>query len=316
MKTYTDFILASLLLLAEAIAFLFSSIMLIGSYDAQAQESDARIAAIVNPAQSNGIHVGDVMARKVVIETSPPYQISRNALPMKGVSRNGIELADIQVATHQRGKKTLYEIALRYQVFASASVPTVMQLPAEEFALTGGPKALAIQLPTWRFWFSPLVVADITTAKDNLQPQYRPSLIDTSAHRSRLAVFIGLLVVGLLGLVYVNADRRWLPFMGGAFAQAHRKLKRLPRNAAQEKQALLALHQAFNQMYGSNLFAQDISQFVAAHPGFAKVKADIESFFEQSNRVLFGHAQQDSAQFIRHLTALSKRLRDCERGVA
>ncbi len=316
MKTFTDFILASLLLLAEVIAFLVSSIVLIGPPGAQAQESDARIAAIINPAHSNGIHVGDVMARKVVIETSSPYQLSKSALPMKGVSRNGIELADIQVATSQQGKKTQYEVALRYQVFASASVPTVMQLPAEEFALTGGPKALSVPLPAWRFWFSPLVVADITTAKDNLQPQYRPSLIDTSAHRFRLAAFIGLLAVGLLGLVYVNADRRWLPFMGGAFAQAHRKLKRLPKNAGQEKQALLALHQAFNQLYGSNLFARDIAQFIAAHPAFSKVKADIEIFFEHSNHVLFGHAQHDSAQFINNLTALSKRLRDCERGVA
>jgi len=291
-------------------------ILLLGIASAQAQEADARIVTITNPIQSIGIRIGDVMERKVLIETSSSYQLSRIALPMKGVSQYGIELEDIQVKTTQQGKKALHEIALRYQVFASASAPVVMQLPTEEFALTGGPQALSVRLPVWRFWFSPLVVANISIAKDNLQPQYQPPLIDSSAHRSLLAVFFGLLMTGLVGLIYINVDRRWLPFMGGAFAQAHRNLKKLPRNAAQEKKALFYLHQAFNKVYGANLFAPDVARFIEAHPGFAKVKSGIETFFEKSNKSLFAHETRDSAQFINDLIAFSKNLRDCERGVA
>ena len=298
------------------IQWMVAGILLLGVSSVQAQEVDARIAAIANPPQSNGIRIGDVMNRQVVIETRSPYQLSKTALPMKGVSQNGIELADIQVRTTQQGNKTFYGIALRYQVFASASTPAVMQLPAEEFALTGGPRALTVKLPGWRFWYSPLVVADITTAKGNLQPQYSPSLIDASAHRYRLAVFLGLLFTGLLGLIYINADRRWLPFMGGAFAQAYRRLKKLPRTAAQEKMALFTLHQAFNKVYGANLFGPDIARFVEAHPEFARVKTRIETFFEQSNQSLFAQASHDSVQFINDLVAFSKSLRDCERGVA
>jgi len=160
------------------------------------------------------------------------------------------------------------------------------------------------------------VVANISIAKDNLQPQYQPPLIDSSAHRSLLAVFFGLLMTGLVGLIYINVDRRWLPFMGGAFAQAHRNLKKLPRNAAQEKKALFYLHQAFNKVYGANLFAPDVARFIEAHPGFAKVKSGIETFFEKSNKSLFAHETRDSAQFINDLIAFSKNLRDCERGVA
>jgi mxaA protein len=285
-------------------------------HTAMAQEPAARILKIINPSHSNSIHIGDIMERKVVIEASTPYQISRAALPIKGTRQEGIELADIQISSTQRGEKTLYEIVLRYQVFANAITPTVMQLPAENFALTGGPQALSVKLPCWRFWFAPLVVADINTAKDNLQPQYKPTLINPSAHQYRLAVFLGLLLTGLLGLVYINADRRWLPFMNGAFAQAHRKIKRLPNTPAKEKQALLSLHQAFNKVYGANLFAPDLAQFIAAHPEFAEVRAEIETFFEQSNKSLFAQASHDHTKFISDLVALSKRLRDCERGVA
>jgi mxaA protein len=286
------------------------------SHTAIAQESAARILKIINPSHSNGIHIGDIMERKVVIEASIPYQISRAALPVKGTRQEGIELTNIQISTTQHDQKTLYEIALRYQVFAHAATPVVMQMPAETFALTGGPQALSVKLPGWRCWFAPLVVADIHTAKDNLQPQYKPSLINSSAHQYRLAVFLGLLLTGLLGLVYINADRRWLPFMNGPFAQAHRRIKRLPNTPAKEKQALISLHQAFNKVYGANLFAPDLAQFIAAHPEFAEVRAEIETFFEQSNKSLFAQASHDHAQFIADLIAFSKRLRDCERGVA
>lgn len=296
--------------------FILSGCLMLVVHAALAQEPAAKVLTLINPVQSIGIRIGDVMQRKVVIEVNAPYQISRSALPMKGGSQNGIELADIKIDTTQRELKTVYEIALRYQVFASAPVPAVMQLPPEEFALTGGPQALSIKLPVWRFWFSPLVVADINTAKDNMQPQSRPSPVDLSGHRYRLALFLGLLITGLGGLIYINADRRWLPFMNGAFAQAHRNIKQLPRTPAQEKQALLSLHQAFNRVYGANLFAQDIAKFIAAHPEFAKVKSGIEAFFEQSNRSLFAQEEHDSAQFINDLTAFSKALRDCERGVA
>lgn len=284
--------------------------------NAMGQESDARILRLANPSQSIGVHIGDVLDRKIEIEVRQPYQLSRNTFPAKGSSRNNIELADIKVDTAQREHKNIYTIDLRYQVFANASVPGVMQLPAEELALTGGTKAMSIKIPTWRFWFSPLVAANVTHAKENLQPQYKPALVDTSGQQQRLAVFIALLFSGLAGLIYVNADRRWLPFMNGAFAQAHRNLKNLPKDQTQGKKALLYMHQAFNKVYGANLFAGDIRLFLAAHPEFAAQETAIEAFFEHSNRSLFATHHQDNAQFIKELISLSRNLRDCERGVA
>lgn len=284
---------------------------------AHAAEQAARIVRLADPVHSTAIHIGDIMERKVVLEAPAPYQLSRSALPLKGANRDGIELADLQIEKQENSQTNRYTVTLRYQVFGHASAPSVMTLPAESFALTGGPQGLALKIPAWRFWYAPLAVANIATAKGNLQPQFKPTPVATEAHRTRLYGFLALLIASALALLYYNADSRWLPFMNGAFAQAHRRLKRLPKHDAQAwKQALWAVHEAFNKVHGSNLFAAEIGSFVARHPEFVRARADIESFFAQSSRALFADAPQDVPAFMQTMTALSKRLRDCERGAA
>ena len=289
--------------------------LLLGTSGLQAQEADARIVSIDNPAQSNGVRIGDVLKRTVTLDISPPYQVSKNAFPMKGSNQDGMELVDFKLETTRNGQSTRYRLDYSYQVFANARMPTVMQLPAEKLVLTGGPKALSINVPAWHFWFSPLVNGNILTAKANLQPQHKPELVDIDTHRTLLTGFIGLLIASLAAAIYFNADRRWLPFMGGAFAQAHRRIKHLSGRLGGEKKALMYLHQAFNQVHGSNLFARDIETFLAAHPGYARMRKEIVDFFQISNKALFAAPPNDAAAFTRELVILSKALRDCERGL-
>lgn len=291
-----------------------SFMALLLSHGAIGQEAEVRTLKVVNPPQATGIHIGDVLDRELEVRVSAPYQISQQALPLKGLVRDGIELADIQIdplADHAG-----YRIKLRYRVFASAHLPTLMALPAESFALTGGEKALSVKLPAWPFWFSPLVPADIQDTREHLIPQFKPSLVEVAPHQLRLAVLSVLLAIGLLGLLYINAHSNWLPFMNGAFAQAHHRLKKLPRKQASVKAALAQMHQAFNRVHGGTLFEGEIAGFLEKHPQFRRLAADIEQFFRRSNQALFGEAIPDSAQFIGELTTLSKRLRDCERRVS
>lgn len=280
-----------------------------------AQESEMKILSVSNPLNSNGIQMGDVLNRTIKIEANATYQLPKTSLPMKGENRNGIELRDISVQTTKHGDKNTYTLALSYQVFVSSAKPIVMQLPDEHIMLIGGAKSLSIDIPVWKFWYSPLVSEGITNAKDNLQPQSRPALIDLNTHLTRLWISLALLITGIVGLIYVNADKRWLPFMNGSFAQAHRNIKKLPENRASDKNALMFMHQAFNEIYGANLFANELGQFLAANPKFLKLKEDITTFFEQSNTSLFANQQVVGAQYTKNLIVLSKRLRDCERGI-
>jgi mxaA protein len=82
-----------------------------------------------------------------------------------------------------------------------------------------------------------------------------------------------------------------------------------------EKQALVYIHQAFNQHYGANIFPRDIEHFLTLRPSFRKMKDSIEAFFDASNKSLYATEPRNSAEVISNLVLLSKQLRDCERGV-
>lgn len=277
--------------------------------------ANANILNIINPAKSVNVQIGDVLHREVEIAVANPGLINKNAFPVKGTNQNGIELVDVKVTSVKRDSKTIYNFKLSYQVFSYSAKPVVMQLPAEHIAVTSGNSAASVDIPAWHFWYSPMVPAGITNAKENMQPQLRPTLINLQSHTNSLIALLVMLLVGFVGLVYVNADKQWLPFMNGAFAQAHRKIKKLDKNQAGEQKALLHMHQAFNQTHGANLFANDIKDFVAKHPVFAALETEIAQFFERSNATLFGTQTHDSAQLINEMIALSKALRTCERGI-
>lgn len=308
------------------LAGLLAVILTINAVYALAQQASSansgapKILSISNLSANYGVHIGDKLSRKIVLEVPAPYQLSSSALPKKGTKTLGIELVEVDVTTDVQKAKTIYTMNLGYQTFISVDKPTVMQLPSEKFNLTGGMKTQSLAIPAWGFWFSPLVTGDTEVALKNMQPDFKPPLLDISAHQIRLAVFLSMLVASLVALLYLNADGHWLPFMGGAFAKAHRQLKRLAKTAAiktqaEEKQAYVLIHQAFNHLYSANIFARDIEHFVTMRPGFKKMKAEIEQFFNDSNQSLYAVETRDSAQVIEKLVGLSKQLRDCERGV-
>ena len=286
--------------------------------------AEPRVLSVSNPDSSYGVHIGDKLSRKVVLEVPAPYQISNSAFPKKGTKRNGVELVDINVEIDQKKTGVLYTVNLSYQTFTDAATPKVMYLPVEKFAVSGASntdvKPKAIEVPAWGFWFSPLVTGSIETAQKNMQSEVKPPLVDIQTHQTRFAVFLNALVISLIALLYMNADGQWLPFMGGAFAKAHRQLKRLAKSSSaktsiEEKQALVYVHQAFNHHYGANIFARDIERFVTMRPAFRKMKAEIEQFFNYSNQSLYATDARNSKQVISDLVQLSKQLRDCERGV-
>lgn len=276
---------------------------------------------VTDPQFTNGVHIGDVLSRRVVVDAPTAYTLSENALPKKGSKHDGIELVDVALQSKSQSGQTQYTLQLSYQVFAVSTYPSVMHLPAEKLTLSNAAGAQTLEVPAWGFWFSPLVTGGTATAKKNLLPEFKTPLIDSRANQQRLGLFLTLLIASLGALLYINADGHWLPFMGGAFARAHRQLKRLaksskPKTAVEEKQALVYLHQAFNQHYGANIFARDVDEFVNLRPGFKGLQHEITQFFEASNQSLYDVKNRDSRQVIAQLLQLSKQLRDCERGVA
>jgi len=273
---------------------------------------NARDISIQNPSRNVGLKIGDVLTRTVSVDLPPGFRIAKSALPQKNSQQQGIELAEVTLDETSVGKAMHYTLTLRYQIFAHRAQASVLQLPEETIAATGDKQAVTITVPAWRFWLSPLAASTMASAKANVMPELPPAPIATQEHKLRLYACLALLALGLLGLLYINAERAWLPLMGGPFARAYRRLKRLPESSTQA--AYLLLHQAFNRTYGSSLFATDIPAFIAQHPRFAPLQADIEAFFQASAASLFAGRQNETGHTVKaDLLKLCRQLRDCER---
>ncbi|MPS49616.1 nonribosomal peptide synthetase MxaA [Methylobacillus sp.] len=281
---------------------------------AMAYAAEATLVSLDNPRIATGIMIGDVLERRLMIEASPPYELPKSALPLKGERVDGIELVGVALQGTKRAGNQRYEVKLSYQVFAAATKPSVMRLPALTLALGGGDAPAEVNVPAWHFWSSPLAAGNIHTARSNAQPQRKPALLDTGPER--LVIALAIFLVGVAGLVYVNADRRWLPWMGGSFAQAYRKLRKMPAQSGREAQALGYMHQAFNQVHGSTLFRRQLGEFLARHSQYRPLAQDIDSFFQRSETLLFTGENANGPALVSELQQLCRRLRDCERGVA
>lgn len=290
--------------------FLALIVWLFCTSSAYAAEYELRIA---NPERDIGYIVGDKLTRTIEIDAAAPYTLAPASLPAKGVNRHGIELRDISVTHSTAGGRSHDILQLTYQVFTSATHARKIQLPQERLYLAGEGRKLEVSIPAWSFRVSPLAAYGETRLDEDMSP-YRPPLqLDETLNLRLLWGFLVLIVITGMALLYFNGDRRWLPGMGGPFAKACRKLRRLPDEPASMPAAVMAIHEAFNAMFGANLFEADLDSFFQQHPRFAAIRSDVEEFFRLSNSVLFDSTKHPGMGTLLLLRRFCRHCRDCER---
>ncbi len=272
------------------------------------------VIQVQNPPTYAGIRLGDVLRRSLQVETDAGDTLETASLPLKGLQRQGVELR--QVTVHQQAKagKTRVTVDFEYQVFASPGQPAQWQLPTETLAFSHGGH---VALPAWRFWLMAQLPDRLHPAKPTLIAQHKAPFADTAAAQRGLQGSLLLAAVGLLVLLYRNADGRWLPswlpMMNGHFARATRTLKGLPATAQGQKQASLVLMQAFHAQFGQHMLASQVEAFVQQQPAFQSLLPQISQFFVQANAVLYGQPAPDAAAYLLQCRQLARQLRACER---
>lgn len=277
---------------------------------AETPASAVQVLSMQNPSSYAGIQIGDVLQRKVRLSVAATDKLNEDSLPLKGLLREGIELRQVQVEQQAEDNKKIYSLTLDYQVFASSGKPVQLQLPAEKITFASG---ATVDLPTWRFWLMAQLPDQLQQAKQSVIPQFKPSLLDTETPRQVLILSVFVSLIGILVLIYRNADWTWLPMMNGHFAHAYRKLKQVPASVEGQKQAALIVQNALNQRFGQQMLSHHVNAFIAQQPAFEPLANEIEAFFVQANAVLYGGQQTND--YVQQCLQLTRQLRDCERRV-
>lgn len=292
------------------LAFLLVAIPAWADTQALSKAPTVRLISMHNPALYAGIQLGDVLQRTMKVSVDASDALDESRLPLKGLQRQGIELRQLSVHSEVQQGQKIYRLVFDYQVFASPGRPLQLQLPAEQVSFNSGAQ---IALPAWRFWLMSQLPDRLQAVKSSVIAQYRPSLLalQTSQLGFALSGFFALL--GGILLLYRNADWAWLPRMNGHFAQAYRRLKRLPETPEGQKQATLLMQHAFNQHFGLQMLGQQVSVFVQQQPAFKALTADIQQFFVQANAVLYGGPLPAIHDYLQQCKTLTRQLRACER---
>jgi hypothetical protein len=275
----------------------------------------------INPGRDVGFYVGDVLQRIIILQVPKPYKLLQTSLPLTGNQKKrqnlkqGIEVHSAQLEQSTEGDYNVYKLDLTYQVFTNNVVAKPAALPPEFVKFSGNGKIFMVRIPSWSFRISPLAVFGSVKVETDMSTYRGPLLLDDSLHRYALWALLGVLGCSLLGLLYIVGNSAWLPRMGGPFARAMRDLRKLPAGDAGLQQGITRMHHAFNANYGGSVFTAE--EFLAARPGFASIKDDIERFFLLSRQVFFdadaGPAIEGSPQT--WLRQFGRRCRDCERGL-
>lgn len=276
---------------------------------------------VQNPEQDIAYFVGDVIRRTVELDVMAPYELAPGSVPVKGMMRKGIELRDIQLSQRKSHDATHYRLELAYQVFTRADYAKKVELPREVLQLKAGGARVTLAIPAWQFQVSPISAHGETYLEQDMSHYRGPLLVDFGYPKLWMGVFLGMVLAAFGGLVYINGDANWFPGMGGPFAASYRKVASLPDDPASALDAATAIHKAFNQTFGENVFHHNLEQFLHNNSGFQAIRAEISAFFELSNHLLYGvsvNSQQSSdiSSLISLLREFCRRCRDCERGIA
>ena len=284
--------------------------------------SAAAPATVLNATTSEprafGYQVGDLLSRTVTLHAPNGLTLDETSLPQPGARGKALELRSVARSSGAEAGGRRIELTLEYQVFLSPAQTRTLETPSFTLRFLGQPRMQEIRIDAWPVTVSPLAPVEVSPRRGlgELQPDTPPPLIDTAPGLHRLIAFgaVLLLLAGYLAHVYLGLP--WWARRQRPFTLAWRELRGGPASAGlPRREAFVRLHAAFNRSAGEVVFAQGIDRFLTAQPRFEHLRADLVSFFEQSQREFFaqgGHGGSDLAWLIQ----FCRRCRDAERGAA
>ena len=286
---------------------------------AHAAEADTLLSAQAEEPRAYGYQVGDVMTRRINVNSPSGLRLDEASLPLVGRLGQAFELRQVSWQTQRAGQ---HQLVLVYQVFLAPQAVRTLELPPVILRFEGTPRAQDLRIDAWPVTVAPLVPVDVSPRRGlgGMQPDAGPPLINTAPARHRLLAMAVLAALLLAYLAHVYLGLPWLVRHRRPFESAWRALHAPAGGSAaeQSRAALLALHDALNRSAGAVLFEPGIAAYLAAQPRFAGLRDELQQFFVLSRREFFGEATEasDPQATQQWLLAFCRRCRDAERGAA
>lgn len=270
-----------------------------------------------------GILAGDIIEHHYIINVPANFSLSAASLPPNGELNYWLQLVNTQhKQTFLDNTIRQYHLQFTYQVFyAPLSVKSLI-IPklTITFNAADSDRIEQITLPDWPFSMSPLkevIPRGVNTnqvAQTFMKPDLKPMLIATEKLKRQLLI---LAIITVLGVIIWAILRGYLfKFSRSPFQVAYRQVNKLKINKKDPpghfRQALQAVHQAFNNKAKQALFFHQIEDFIRAHPEFSAYQQQIVSFYQLSSDALYAE-YNDSQNNFDQLLALCQQLAGAER---
>lgn len=272
-----------------------------------------------------GYFVGDVIERHAYVLTDPDDQLLPASQPKPGPVNYWLDLVRVEIHEGRAEGGRLYRITLAYQTFYTPLDPRKLTIPAWPLAVGSNTNSTPAAIPAFVFTASPireLFPEKSGETKDTfLRADIKPQAVALGDAPTALAFSA---TATLASLLLLARHRAWWPFQerpGRPFAQTSRLIARLRKRDSEEaayRDALTALHRAFDETAKRRVLAEDVSAFLERHPAFAVRRAEVEYFFQSSRRAFYGDDIAGAAERmpLHALEALSVHLAEAERTYA
>ena len=254
---------------------------------------------VEQPARSHGYFIGDVLVQRINLDSLDEPVAAQNLETELRIGTHLYRMASKEIIVEEQ---TWLE--LRYQIINVQTVAETIALPAVSFKTASGSEEI---VQPWTF-----TVAPLTSSENELSPlPDRRARVVVKQHSSdKLKVVIAALIATLTlwlvwWLVRHFRDAHTLPF-----AQAHRKIKKLPvTERDSDEQSWIALLHAFNSVAGKTINNGAVDHLFTAVPWLADHSDAIERFYAASSARFY--QQSDSQSFA--VTQLCATLRRAEK---
>jgi mxaA protein len=242
---------------------------------------------MVEQPRLTGYFVGDLLTQRVLLQRDG-QTLAPAVLPPTGRVSAWFERHRVTVATDAAFRRWL---VIEYQILNAPPKLTAVTLPAWQLtvASSAGGSPMTLRVPSISINVAPLSLpgSPEQVGTRDLRPDRLPPVIPTAPIRRAITLSASALALTLIAWIGWALWRNRRAVATQPFARALREMRTLDDH---EPRAWQALHRAFDRTAGRVIQSATLPVLFERAPQLAPARAQIETFFAQSNLLFFGSA--------------------------